>query len=72
MKAIILNYNDCSVNVAELPDNCDTNEKVEEHLSVELGYRLDEISYMTPCYGDDIPVYRRTDAFHADERIATL
>ena len=72
MKAIILNYTDTSVYVAELPEDCVTPEKTESYLSDELGFHLDEINYMTT--NDDCPVYtaERRNGFADGERIAIL
>lgn len=69
MKAIILNYTDISVLVADIPDNCVTTEQVEDYLSLELGLHLDEINYMTTS-DDEIPVYKAGDM--GDKRIATI
>lgn len=61
MKAIILNYLDGSINVAELPISLMDNnyayqtEKIEDYLHQELGFELDEIHYMT-C-DEDCPIY---------------
>ena len=68
MKAIILNYTDISVLVANIPDNCVSPEQVEEYLSIELGLHLDEINFMTT--DDDCPVYQAGTM--GDKRIATL
>lgn len=54
MKAIILNYLDGSVNVAELPAECELTEQIEDYL-VGLGFSLDEINYMT--VKGECPVY---------------
>lgn len=69
MKAIILNYTDISVLVADIPDNCVSTEMVEDYLSIELGLHIDEINYMT-TNDDEIPVYKA--GVMGDKRIATL
>ena len=66
-KAIILNYAISAVETAELPDELftediyspalDTTQKIELYLTDELGYNLDEISYMIT--GEDCPVFKR-------------
>ena len=53
MKAIILNYATQSVECVTIPEHV-TDDKVEEYLSAERGYFLDEIHYMT--VGDNKPV----------------
>ena len=53
MKAIILCYLDCSVAVANIPNDAD----VEEYLTIQLGIHLDEINYMTAPDDEEIPVY---------------
>lgn len=61
MKAVILNYLDGSVCVAELPEHIfDGNasyltENIENYLCDTLGFYLDEIAYMTS--DGYIPVY---------------
>lgn len=65
MKAIILNYTDLSVQVAIIPGHvyeseemyAERFEKVEEYLTNELGYCIDEINYMTADDDEPIAVY---------------
>ena len=75
-KAIILNYAVSAVETAELPDELftediyspalDTTQRIELYLSDELGYNLDEISYMVT--DGHCPVYR----WDSNEPITTI
>lgn len=64
--AIILDYPSSSVNYARIPEDAvpvPTTEAVEDYLTGELGYRLDEIAYM--IVNDSCPVYDVTE----DEKV---
>ncbi len=65
MKAIILNYIDKNVLVAEIPNKAvesddfrEQIEKIEQYLSEELGFYLDEINYMLAEDDEQVEVYR--------------
>lgn len=47
MKTAILDYSTGDVDIINIPDDLDTNEKVQEWLEEAGGYRLKDINYMT-------------------------
>lgn len=64
MKAIILDYCTTCIEVVRIPNNlisedgsAETAENVENYLSLELGFHLDSINYMTADDDEPIPVY---------------
>ena len=76
MRAIILNYAVNAVEVADIPQEVVTDaeensfsfsERIEEYLTIELGYHIDDITYM---FTDDerTPIYKN----NADEPIAFI
>lgn len=53
MKAIILNYINQSVDVAQVPRDAD----LYDFLTLELGYHIDDINFMTVPDDWQVPVY---------------
>lgn len=78
MKAIILNYIDKNVLVAEIPNKAvgtddfrEQIEKIEQYLSEELGFYLDEINYMLADDDEQVEIFRYGMATDS-ELVATL
>ena len=72
MKAIILNYWERIVNVAEIPADVErTPEAVDDYLSLELGFHIDDISYMI-CDDDKVEVYACGGDLTKDKPIAII
>lgn len=46
MLTAVLNYTTGNVDIFDIPGHLDTNEKVEEYLEKECGYRMKDIYYM--------------------------